>query len=87
METYNGSVVTPSQKIKAVQDLPQLERDLYLFSEQRKHDKKKKEREMEEERARRQANGEKEDDKKPYTKESRREMYYDMAKDKERKER
>ena len=53
METYNGTTVLASRRIKAVQELDNLEKDLYHFVEMRRIDKKKKELEEEEQRKKR----------------------------------
>lgn len=89
LECYNGEAVTPSQRIKAQQNLEALRFSLFQAIERRKLDKKKEAADEEERRRVEETLSEEEKAKMktPYTKEVRREMYEQMYSEKEKKER
>lgn len=84
LETYNGELITPSQRIKAKQLLPSLKASLFEAIEKRKLEKKQEDYENMERKKLEEhlTEEEKAKLKTAYTKESRREIYEKMAEDK-----
>lgn len=71
----DGKEILPSERIKAVQRLPDLEHELVYAIEEYKIKKEQQEHEAQLKQG--------DDDKEAYTRESRKKMYLDMAKEKE----